>query len=77
MRVEDALADPRQRGLGRLNLLDHVDAVAVVFEHLDDAVDVPGHALEAVNRVEARLLVHLRPFPASPAPQGEGVMRRS
>src|SRR5690554_4994177 len=72
VRVENALADTGQRGLRRLNLLDHVNAVAVLFEHFHNAVDMPRHAFEAVNCVVPSLIVHFTLPNLYPPPWGRG-----
>src|SRR5579859_1037404 len=66
MVVEDDLIGLRQRCLCRLNLLDQVNAVAVFFDHRDDAVDVPGHTLEAVDKGGFLILFHSPPHNPSP-----------
>src|SRR5260370_2571851 len=69
MVVEDNLIGFRQRRLRRLNLLDQVYTVAIFLDHGDDAVYMPGHTLEAVNKRSLLTLFHT---PPKPLPSGGG-----
>src|SRR5712692_10025475 len=48
MAFEQQAADLVQRGFHRLNLLDDVNAIGVIFQHTLDAFDVPADALHAL-----------------------------
>ena len=57
--VEDFALDLLQRRCNRLDLRDDVDAVSVIFHHLDHAADLTLDALEAGLTDFLRVLFHV------------------
>lgn len=76
MIVQDDGADLVQGCLHGLDLLDHVDAVGIVFDHSLDAFDMPGGAGQSPANVFFSRLVHSFANPALysfPTPLGGDV----
>ena len=73
MVIQDHLTYLGQRGLSRLDLFDHVDAVSILLDHRRDAVHMPSNALQPVDRRGS--ILGLQMAFLIPSPWGWGISR--
>src|SRR5260221_2632211 len=71
--IENHLANLCQCRLRRLNLLDHINAIAILLDHRGDAVNVPRNTFEPVYDIGFISVFHV--LPHHPTPSGEGYLQ--